>query len=186
MKWSILIRTVPERAKEVSQLLRTLNKQMQDDVEVLVLCDNKQIHLGDKCQRLVEMATGEYISFIDDDDKISPDYISSILGLLDGVDAVGFRVEFWENGAKMKPMLLNPKFNGWNLTDTQYEIGVSTWMVVKRELAINANLSGMKPEDRRYMEALTGKLNQYHFVDKVLYYYRFDTRKTLAQGGQSI
>lgn len=187
IKWSILIRTVPDRYEQLTNLLSVLYAQMQKGVEIIVLCDDKETPVGDKCHRLVEASSAKYISFIDDDDMVSMTYIPKIMEQLDhDYDAVGFNVEFWEDGKLMKPMILNPKYRWWEERETQYEVGVSTWMAVKREIALKGDLAGRKGEDRRYMYAVTPHIKTSHHIDKVLYMYVFNSDKTLVQGGQDI
>ena len=41
--------------------------------------DNKKRSVGEKRQDLLNLAKGQYLVFIDDDDRISDDYISSII-----------------------------------------------------------------------------------------------------------
>ena len=46
--------------------------------------------IGEKRNRLLEMSTGLYTAFIDDDDWISPDYVKEVLGALESrPDVVG-------------------------------------------------------------------------------------------------
>ena len=78
IKLSILICGITNR--DFSPLLTHLEKQTQDKpVEILSLVDNKKMKIGRKRNLLVEMSKGEYISFIDDDDWVTDDYVDSIL-----------------------------------------------------------------------------------------------------------
>jgi len=63
------------------------------EVEVLSLCDDMVITIGAKRNRLLDMAQGEYLCFIDDDDRVLGDYISLILmALRSKPDCVGIKV----------------------------------------------------------------------------------------------
>lgn len=96
IKLSILVLTVPRRLEVFYvKLMKELIKQTEgkDDVEVLTLFDNKQRTVGQKRNDILNLAQGEYVVFIDDDDRIAEDYVSSILDCLyknPDVDCVGF------------------------------------------------------------------------------------------------
>lgn len=70
IKLSILIPTVPRRKAHLERLLATLEPQLTDEVELLVLMDNKKSLIGSKRQKMIDISQGEYIVFIDDDDEI--------------------------------------------------------------------------------------------------------------------
>ena len=91
IKLSILVPTVPNRIDTfyltlIKELLKQCNNR--DDIEILGLFDNKKRSIGSKRQDLLNMANGEYLVFIDDDDDISPDYINDIMtSLYNNLDA---------------------------------------------------------------------------------------------------
>ena len=88
VKWTIAIASVPARRELRQRILDQLDEQVAkySDIEILVLEDNRKRILGDKRNALVDIAQGEYISFVDDDDLVSDHYIDTIYPLLDGVD----------------------------------------------------------------------------------------------------
>ena len=83
MLWSILICGIPERYHSVQPLLYSLLETQaiarRPDVELLYLIDNKRRTVGSKRNALLNMAVGEYISFIDDDDEVAANYVDKIL-----------------------------------------------------------------------------------------------------------
>ena len=100
MIWSILIPTLTERASMFERLRNELLKQinelgLQNEIEICAISDSQydrvnRISIGDKRNRLIDMAQGRYISFIDDDDAVAPYYIKAIHGaLLQGPSVVG-------------------------------------------------------------------------------------------------
>jgi glycosyltransferase involved in cell wall biosynthesis len=93
MKLSILTPTIPERASQVTALQEKLAAQIGDlPVECLVFCDNRRRTIGAKRQALVDIARGEYVAFVDDDDDISDDYVSSLLAAIEtGADVITFQ-----------------------------------------------------------------------------------------------
>jgi glycosyltransferase involved in cell wall biosynthesis len=68
-------------------------------VEHLVFCDNRMRTIGAKRQALVDIALGDYIAFVDDDDDIGDDYVSRILeATMTGADVITFRQRaIWNN-----------------------------------------------------------------------------------------
>ena len=71
---SVLIPSIPERLDMVRALLTRIESICPNNTEVLVLIDNKKMSIGEKRQRLLEMAKGKYIAYCDDDDNITEMY----------------------------------------------------------------------------------------------------------------
>lgn len=74
-KLSILIPTVVERSKQFIKLWEELHfwrklLKLEDQIEILNLCDNKEMTIGEKRERLYAMANGKYSWQVDDDDTI--------------------------------------------------------------------------------------------------------------------
>jgi hypothetical protein len=76
---SILICSLKSREIKLQRLLETFTKQLTNEVEVLHYQDEGEITIGAKRNELLEMASGEYCAFVDDDDMVSDDYISKVL-----------------------------------------------------------------------------------------------------------
>lgn len=93
---SILTPGVPTRFRQAANLLIELHNQTEKlenkkEVELLFLCDNWQATIGEKRQALVRLARGQYIAFVDDDDLVSPDYVSEVLaGCKTGAHVITF------------------------------------------------------------------------------------------------
>ena len=79
MLWSVLISGIPERYHTVQPLLFSLLETQSaariPDIELCYLLDNKRRTVGAKRNALLDMARGEYVSFIDDDDLVATDYV---------------------------------------------------------------------------------------------------------------
>ena len=101
MKLSILTPTIPERADWLHALQFKIQKQNNSgQVEHLMLSDNRTRSIGAKRQALLDIARGEYIAFVDDDDDISDDYVSRILAAIESKpDVITFRQKVTYNGA---------------------------------------------------------------------------------------
>lgn len=92
IKLSLLVCSVPHRIFALAKLLQELDRQIagRAGIEILVLMDNKLMTVGKKRQRLLEMAQGEFVTYIDDDDWISPDYIDTLMEILDNPERPPF------------------------------------------------------------------------------------------------
>lgn len=86
---SILIPSIPKRNKRLKSLKRILDKQIKGELlaKVEIIIDDSPsvldggMSIGKKREKLVMQAQGEYCCFLDDDDEISPNYISVLLSL---------------------------------------------------------------------------------------------------------
>ena len=105
MKLSILIPTLPQRKKMFNILRKNLTAQIDfvhsthpslGQVEILFDSSKKflkgGLSVGAKRDALKCKATGEYLVFVDDDDMIAPNYLESILRLMESnPDIITFR-----------------------------------------------------------------------------------------------
>ena len=114
MKLSILICTVPSRVDSYfPKLLKKLESQLNKNVEVLWLGDDKKRSVGEKRNNLLSIANGEYVTFVDDDDDISDDYVKTILHYIvngKGVDVINFNVMCSVNGGEYKRVDYDARF----------------------------------------------------------------------------
>jgi len=77
---SILTPAVPSRLGALDALCSELAAQIGElPVEHLVLLDNKRRTVGEKRDSLLRIARGDFVAFVDDDDKVSGDYVQAIL-----------------------------------------------------------------------------------------------------------
>jgi glycosyltransferase involved in cell wall biosynthesis len=92
---SILICSLEARKELLQGLLASLYAQIKylpnpESVEIIYLVDNKEITVGAKRNKLLEMARGKYVVFVDDDDRVAGDYVARILDAVKtSPDAVG-------------------------------------------------------------------------------------------------
>ena len=186
--WDILVLSVLQRADKLAKLLKVLEPQLNDKVAVLILTDNQDYDVGHKRTKLLAASQAEYVSFIDDDDMVSKDYVSSIFPYLNGLNEfIGFEMTYLQNGKpnKMKkPVKINPKYRDW-WEDSEawwkdiYHIGV-----IKRAIAERFEFSGMQGEDGRWAGNIreAGLVDKYAYVNKPLYTYDKVDGGTLTEG----
>lgn len=179
---SLLICTIPKRKNLLDRLLFELRSQIvKSGKEVEILIDNKEGTIGGKRQRLLNKSQGEYVAFIDDDDMVSQDYISSILYSLESKpDVVGFMGWITTNG-KNKTNFKISKDCGYKTTARGYERFNNHLSPVKREIALQIGYKDISfAEDYDYALRLTnsGLVKTERFIAKSLYYYQYVTQKS--------
>lgn len=82
---SVLIPTVPRRLRTFLPTLMTeIDRQLAEtgygaEVEIIALYDNKKVSVGTKRNRLMDMAAGRFLTFLDDDDWIDMDYFGLVV-----------------------------------------------------------------------------------------------------------
>jgi glycosyltransferase involved in cell wall biosynthesis len=79
---SVLICSLPESGNYLLQMLGYLGT-LPEGVEVVVDNRGREIPTGTKRNDLIQRAKGEYFVFVDCDDKVEPDYVSSIVAALE-------------------------------------------------------------------------------------------------------
>jgi glycosyltransferase involved in cell wall biosynthesis len=178
-KLSILIPTVVGREEKLERLLSILNSQGEfPSVEILIEKDNKEISIGSKRQELLEKAKGEYVSFIDDDDEVSDDYISQILKAIEyNHDAIGFKIECTFNGTGKCMASASKRYADWgeNQDGFRYVRSIYHKTPVRRELALKAGFEDMRfGEDYVYSRKIMSLVKSEYYIDKVLYFYKYN------------
>lgn len=162
-----------------------LSEDDQDRVEILYFVDNKSIMLGAKRNHMVDSASGEYISFVDDDDRISPDYISTLLDAIDNggnPDVITFVVSVSLNGGSPKNCYYSKEFyEDFNTHDAYFRLP-NHICCVKKELALKVPFpSVIKGEDAAYAKLLKTHLKTEVKLDKTLYHYDYSDESTETQ-----
>jgi hypothetical protein len=185
---SILTPAVPSRLEQLGKLCEELGKQIFPGVnaEHLVLLDNKKRTVGEKRDALLRAARGKYVAFVDDDDWISEDYVSRLIGAMSGdPDVITFLQEATVNGVRgtIEFRLGNPN-EGFCQKDGDKKIRRNAWHVCawKRSRAMLSHFPATNyGEDWAFAAplcALPG-LTEVH-IDRVLHYYRHDAKTTEA------
>lgn len=194
MKLSILVCSTHNRYKTflpaiLDQLFgqyEKLEDSKKREVEILTLVDNKTIMLGTKRNNLIEISKGEYLVFVDDDDRLSEDYIESILDATDScADVITFTVMVSLNGEDPKPCHYSINYQEDYNTPEAYHRLPNHIMAVRRELAEHV---WFKPvlygEDSDYSKRLQPFLKTEYAINKVLYHYDYNIDTTEAQEHQ--
>jgi hypothetical protein len=176
VKWTICIATTWARAEKLERLMKLLVPQVdkhKGKIEVLIFWNNFEYSLGYIRQSMLDDARGEYISSIDDDDLVTKDFCDTILPLLDGVDYIGFQVDFYDGGKKKPPVYHNLDHQDWYEDETGYYRGVTHLNPVRTELAreskfpTNFNMG----EDHQWTIGMKNLCKTQHVIDRPMYIY---------------
>ena len=178
MKLSILIASLPQRTKTLTELLDILNPQITDECEIVINID-KAKKIGEKRNDLVASAKGDFVIFIDDDDLVSSDYVSLIIGAMD-LNPDFISIEGWfypqEQGVKVP---FSQRFNSvWGVVDDVLIRGVTHISAVKRALAIKCPFPETNyGEDREFEKEFVKVALQGQHIQKKIYTHRFSENK---------
>jgi len=191
MKLSILVPSVSERRKTFLPVslemlygqLESLEESKRSQVEVIYLVDNKTIMLGDKRNLMIDIAKGEYIVFVDCDDRIEPDYIITLLEAIEsGCDSIVFQASVSLNGNPPKICYYSKDCNkDYNTADSYYRIP-NHICCIKKEVSKKVSFPSLKnAEDSGYAKLLKQYLKTEYKINRVLYHYDYNDLTTVAQ-----
>jgi hypothetical protein len=180
IKLEILVLTMETRKEFLARLLACLQPQLTSEVKVTIrMCDPKYT-LGENREMLRRASVGTYIAFIDDDDLVSPDYVATILPLLDGVDIVGFECKLFIDGTpEPKRDYHTIKAGSWYNTPDAFYRDISHLQPIRREIALASPMEGGHGEDGRWADRMRalGVVKTEHYIDKIMYFYEFRSNK---------
>lgn len=181
MKLEILVLTMFSRHDFLNRLHRVLDPQLdwKNSGSYYRLCD-PQYSLGENRDMLRRCSHAEYIVFIDDDDMIPADYVSTILPLLDGVDYVGYDVQCSIDGKPLDRVTRHSlKYGGWYEDENGYYRDISHINPIRRDLALLEPMEGGHGEDKRWADRMRarGVLKTEHYIPRVMYQYLFRSEK---------
>lgn len=160
---------------------------LTDDVEILIDVDDGSAHSGVKRQRMMNVAKGEYVAFVDDDDRLNPLYLFSLAyGIRqDQPDVVTFNLELFNPA---KPRYKQTEVWQYGLYANDRRRGL---MCANHLCAWRADLArrvGWCPnlgyaDDQLWYQPLfaSGLVKTEHHVDRILYQYDFNPSQTANQ-----
>ena len=176
--------SAPRIAEELFGQWEALATADRDRVEILILADTKSMVLGDKRNAMVGLASGEYVAFVDDDDRLEPDYLAALLGAIDDhhPDVVTFTVSVSLDGGRPKRCRYSIAYRADRTSATGYERLPNHLCAVRRELAQAAGFPPIgRGEDSEYARRLRPLLTSEHVIDRILYHYDYSTAGTETQ-----
>ncbi len=182
MTFSILIPTLKSRDSTFRRLLKKLERLVAGDgltneVEIIYLSDSGESSIGNKRNRLMEMAKGDFTAFIDDDDDVSDDYVKLIYRAITehpGIDCIGIRGIVTFRGRSPHTFIHSLRYRdyfskGKTLFRPPYHLNP-----IRREIALRYRF-----EDTNYSEDIDwamrmlqdNALQSEYFIDETIYFY---------------
>jgi len=188
MKLSVLVCTVTSRVNTylpriILELQRQIDLVSTKDIEILYLGDNKSRSIGSKRNDLLNIAKGDYICFVDDDDLVTDNFISTIFPELDGLtDIICYGVAISLNGQSLKPVYYSKDFKEDSDHPDHYKRIPNHLMVTKRELAVKIGYKDLYwGEDVDYSKRLLPNIKTQKILNSFLYHYIANINTTVAQ-----
>ncbi|WML53092.1 glycosyltransferase [Neobacillus sp. PS3-12] len=177
IKLSILIPSVPERLAHLQRIVEDLHQQSKNNsVEILVLLENKKRTIGEKRNNLIEQSQGEYVVFVDDDDRVETNYINTLCSTIDanpGVDCIVFDVSVTINGGEPKICKYGKEYI-YSSDSNFYYRKPNHLMCYARRLAIQHKfLHQSYHEDDEWASRISKDIVKQVRVPSTLYYYDF-------------
>lgn len=160
-----------------------LSDEDRDRVEIILLTDNKKQMLGHKRNLLVGMAQGRYVQFVDDDDRIEPDMIHTVLqATRGGLDVITFLASVSLNGNPPKICRYSVQYVEDRNTTTGYERMPNHICAIRRDLASRVSFPHLPyGEDSGYAKLLRPLLRTETHIPRVLYHYDYNVETTETQ-----
>lgn len=194
IKLSILIPSIPSRRYYfLNTFLDMIEKQItnikRDDIELLVFYENKKRILGEKRNNLMDLAKGKFLTFIDDDDRISDDYLTSIMKEIDSdenCDCIVFDCICTINGKNPHHCRYGKEYQENNARYPKIWTGKPRHtMVFNSDLARKFRFPILNfAEDVQWANQICHSIKNQRRIEKILYYYEFNDSTTETRGGK--
>jgi glycosyltransferase involved in cell wall biosynthesis len=182
---SLLIPTLPQRRESFNRLMKQLHDQICDEVEI-ISWNAVQPSIGGKRNALLTWARGKYVAMIDDDDRVSDNYISLLMeGIKKDVDCCSLKGEYSVDGKFDGIFEHSLRYKAW-YTNTEddamikYERTINHLNCVKSAIAKQFKFPEINfGEDHDWSKRLheSGLLKTEHYIDEVLYFYNYKSKK---------
>jgi glycosyltransferase involved in cell wall biosynthesis len=191
--WTILVPTLGERRALFERLMTGLLPQLDPytgRVRVVSWFNNGNPSLPKIRQTMVLGTDTDYLSFVDDDDLVSPDYVAEIMSALAGrPDYIGFQVQCYSDGHPTAVAYHSLEFTRWRNFHGRYERDISHINPIRTVLAKRADFTRTRAgraEDREWAGQLRRArlLRSEVVIDRILYHYLFSTSRTPGEGSR--
>lgn len=177
---SVLICSIPKRKMQLKLLMKELLSQIGNFEVEVIGNDEMNITTGAKRNKLISVASGKYVTFIDDDDTISKVYLVHIMEALKSEpDVVGFKGWITTNGRNRTEWRISKDFP-YEQKGNVYLRYNNHLSPIKKEIAKQIGYPDLTyGEDYDYATRLkeSGLIQTEVFIDKHLYNYNYRTKK---------
>lgn len=181
LAWQVLIASIPHRHEKLLALLAELDKQARPGFGALLYRDNLQQSVPEKRQVLLEAATADYVSFIDDDDMVTGWFVPMALSAISlKPDYVGFMVEYSVDGEFQNRAEHSIRYASWQSWPERYVRDITHLNPIKRELALLGRFDDTDEpgEDSRWSDQIraTGRVLNEEWINELMYRYQFSKK----------
>jgi hypothetical protein len=185
---SVLICTIPERQEMLRALLRDINQFVErTKLRIEILTDSRlDVTIGKKRNDLVCIANGTYSCFIDDDDKITPDYFKVIEDAINtgkDYDTIRLNGRYYCDFIYRKPFYHSIKYTKWSEDNDGYYRNTNHLNPIKTEIVRKVGFKLINHgEDHQFATDLQDKgiIKTEYEHTKIQYLYYFRKPKKIA------
>lgn len=168
-----------------------LSPEDQRRVEILIVTDTGRsggMIVGDKRNSMVRMARGQYVVFVDDDDRVAEDYLATLLAATaSNSDCITFNAMVSLNGGTPKLCRYSLEYKKDSNAPDHYQRLPNHITAVRRVLMLACPFPSKQfGEDADYAQRLLPTLKTQYRIDRVLYHYDYSDATTETQGKQTL
>jgi len=186
---SVLIPTLCSRSKLLTRLRTQLDDQIASlaapsAVEVLILPDEGELSIGRKRNDLIAAASGDFVVFIDDDDRVAADYLARILRAIrsdPSVDCIGHKGTLVFRNGQTRMFVHSICHRHWGFESDIYVRPPADISPIRRTIAnryLFEDVSYSEDIDWTARMVVDGVLRTEVFIDAPIYIY--ETRRRYA------
>ena len=185
--WTILIATLGQRQEKFAHLLDILMPQVEEfngKIQVMAYWNNGELPLGTIRQLLIDEATTDYVSFIDDDDEVPPNFCKEVYRRLGKVDYVGWRMQAYNNGEPLKPTYHSISYEEWYDDEKGFYRNISHLNPIKRDIAMKGSFISEQgvAEDKPWADQVAPFVKTESFIPDVMYMYYHEAEDSKWRG----
>jgi len=177
---SIQIPTTHDRKELFNDLIAKLEYMvktygLESDIEIISLCDAKEMTIGEKRERLYALSSGLYSWQIDSDDMISADALPLIMeAIKEGPDCITFLELCKIDGVESRSRF-SLEYSDWGENIGEYDHLRTPFFKtpIKTELCRQVQIPHIRfGEDHAFAKLIKPLLKTEAHIPKPLYYYR--------------
>jgi glycosyltransferase involved in cell wall biosynthesis len=188
---TIAIPTLTRRKLIFDELYNEFIKQINEygnKIEIVSICDDGEITIGQKRNNLNEMAKGKYVVQWDDDDWIHPNGIDMIMeGIKSDVDVISYNhytdIKEWgklQNLHKYCSLKYKPPIGKIDYENSIITCTPDQKSVIKNEIAKSVKFYNMNlNEDWTYMRDILPFLKTEFYINEFIYFYLNRSNETM-------
>ena len=185
MKLELLICSIEKRDYFLNRLINILKPEMRSSTHYQVYIDNGTMSIGRKRNLLLQQSPADYVAFIDDDDRVSDNYIPLLMeGIEKGVDCCSLRGIITDDGNNPQVFEHSIKYNSYKTNPEGYEVRYERFPnhlnCIKASIAkqfIFPEKNHGEDTDWAMQLYKSGLIKTEHYIPEVIYFYDYISNK---------